>query len=587
MLLFKIAEMKKKKYHPKTHIEEKLYEDVLSTVLRYGKEVADLLEFEHPADEKFGDFSTNIAMKLAGKLERNPLEIAEEITEDLKTKTNAEITVQKPGFINFMINTETLKKEIPDILKKEDNYGNSNFGKGKKFMIEFGQPNTHKIPHIGHLFSYILGESLARIIETQGYKIFRANYQGDIGLHVAKCLWSLTRKELPKFENLEERINFLQTCYQEGSAAYLNNETAKKEIDELNAKVYHKDPAIVKIWKETRNWSLENYKNFENRLGIKYNKSYCESKTAEEGVKIINENLNKVFKKDKGAVIFEGKRFKLHNRVFLNQMKLPTYEAKDLALAEMKYKDWPFDYSLVTTASEQNEYFKVVIKTLEQISPNIAKKYHHLGFGMINLKTGKMASRTGQIITAIELVETAKSKIKEFLKQNRDYSEKEVEKISEITGIGAVKYSFLKTQPTKNITFDLETSISFEGQSGPYIQYTYARAKSILREAKVEISSLIQKVQELTFTEKEETDILRSLYTFPEILQLAAENYAPNYVAEYIFDLAQKFNAFYRKHSVLKAENDVKISRLALAAATAQILKNGLNVLGIEVLERM
>jgi arginyl-tRNA synthetase len=254
-----------------------------------------------------------------------------------------------------------------------------------------------------------------------------------------------------------------------------------------------------------------------------------------------------------------------------------------MGLQTLKYNEWPFDYMLITTASEQNEYFKVMIKAFEMLTPKLKGKIKHLGFGMIQLKTGKMSSRTGNIITGVNLIDQAIAVVKRKI-ENRELTDEEKKNIAEVVGIGAVKYSRLKTDPLQDSIFDFEESISFEGNSGPYLQYTYTRARSILKDANVK-SIGMKSIGELNF---EEESLLRSLYRYPQEVINAAKNLAPNIICSYLFDLAQKFNLFYKKHKVIKARSDnLKKNRLALTASVAQVMKNGLNMLGIDVLEKM
>jgi arginyl-tRNA synthetase len=245
---------------------------------------------ETPVNFSFGDYSTSIALKLAKTLKKNPIMVAEEIKKNLPENDLVEkIEVLKPGFLNFWLSKNKLVNELDQILLQQDSYG-KNPGPGKEILLEFGQPNTHKIPHIGHLFSFIFGESLARILEFNANAISRLNYQGDVGPHVAKCLYQvINNKEKTQHIrnlNLEEKVKYLQLCYQEGSTLY-ENEDKKKEIDDLNKKIYNKDPEITALWQETRQWSIDYYKEFETKLGIEYDKYYYESETSQEGKEIV------------------------------------------------------------------------------------------------------------------------------------------------------------------------------------------------------------------------------------------------------------------------------------------------------------
>lgn len=552
--------------------------------VKYIKE--DEVEIEHPQLEKFGDFATNVAMVLAKKMKKNPKEIAEKIKEQIETESCRDLIHQVSivgAFINFKLKKTWLIKQVANILEKEEGYGLASKRRDKRVIIEFGQPNTHKMPHIGHLFSYILGESIARLVTSQGFQVFRANYQGDVGPHVAKCIWALQKKKLKIPKSLGEKADLLQLMYQEGSKAYKEDEKAKEEINEINKKIYKKDPSMKKLWEETRGWSVDFYKQFEKKLGLKYDRYYFESEAAEPGKKIVESNVGEVFKKSQGAIIFEGSNYGLHDRVFVTKHGTPTYEAKDMALQEIKYKEWPFDKMIITTAHEQNEYFKVVIKALEMLDEKFKDKIFHFGFGMVSLKGGKMSSREGRIISGVELIDMGVQGVVEIIRDRKGLSETEKSNIAEVVGIGAIKYSFLKNNPLHDSAFDFEESISFEGNSGPYLQYTYARANAIFRDTKNYSLDTLDKLNNY-----EEIAILRTLYKFPEIVIDATANLAPNLLCSYLFDLAQKFNLFYKKHKVLKAESkELREARLALTAAVAQVIKKGLYLLGIEVLEKM
>lgn len=578
-------------------IKDKIIKNLKQSLEKIGiKE--ERLELDHPTNPDFGDYATSIALKLAKRLKKNPVKIAEQIVKNLSESILIEkIEIVKPGFINFWLTKKILTEELIEIVKKEKTYGKkqpNNF----KIVLEFGQPNTHKLPHIGHLFSYIFGESLAKVLESQGNRIFHANYQGDIGLHVAKCLYQFQRLISIKAEqigilnskNIKEKVEFLQKCYQEGSKLYEKDVKAKKEIDKLNKKIYRNDPSILKLWKETKKWSLDFYKQFEEKLGVKYDKYYFESETGPVGKQIVKKNLGKFFKQSNGAIIFEGEKYGLHTRVFINKYDNPTYEAKDIGLVSFKIRDFLFNLSIVTTANEQNEYWKVVLKASELIFPHLVGKLKHLGFGMINLATGKMSSRTGHIINAFSLVDEVKKQIKTDYHINDNLAEK--------IALTAIKYSFLKTEATKNIVFDLKRSIAKEGDSGPYLLYVYVRTQSVLKKEPSTNINLINPpaaslpawqgwAGQLIKYNSEELSLMRKLYQFPEIIEKAAQSYTPHLIGHFLFEIARDFNLFYQKCPILKAKPEVRNFRLLLTKAVGQVIKNGLYLLGIETVEKM
>lgn len=559
-------------------IADQIKQKILSAIPETSLSLADI-HVSHPENAQFGDFTTNIALRLTKDLRKPPMEIAETIASQIEKGDLIEkVEAVKPGFINIHLATKTLLNEVTAIQKSKSTYGQAE-PTGKKIIMEFGQPNTHKLPHIGHLFSYIYGESMARILEYQGHTVIRANYQGDIGLHVAKCLWQVLKDDqniIPRNGTLSEKAKYLQECYQSGATAYEESEQLKQEIDELNKKIYNQDQSIVAIWKETRQWSLDFYTDLEKRLGITYDRKYFETESAPLGKKTVVENIGKVFEEDNGAVIFRGENYGQHTRVFLNKYGNPTYEGKDTGLIQLKKKDFDFDLSMTSTAVEQKNYWDTVNTACELLFPELKGKLKHIDFGMINLSSGKMSSRTGNIIDAVGLIEIVKTGIKENYPEQPD-------DVAEEVALTSIKYSFLKGEVYKNKAFDIETSISKEGDSGPYLLYSVVRCNSILSKESAP--------EEITIDESllsdEELSIIRLLYKFPETVELAAASCSQHHITSYLFNLAQTFNLFYQKQTILKAELEQKKFRLILTFATSKILKNGLALLGIKTVEKM
>lgn len=611
--------VEKQKYYPKTEIERKLYDVLVSVVKeKFEEEYVELIELEHPADESHGDFSTNIAMRLAGKLQKNTKEIAQEIVEEFnplvkgmlkKGGVATRITYHEfpvgilkdaqiagPGFINFLFDKSVLVQEVVEVINLEGDYGNAPVNQGKRYMVEFSQPNPMKAFHIGHLKGTLYGESLSRILEATGMEVIRANYQGDVGLHIAKIIWAAMQEHSESFladlesKSLIEKVDFIQQLYVKGSKAFEENDSTKEAIYKLNDAVNNQEESIQKYYKPFRQWSIDRFNEIYKRLDTGFDRYYYESETIAPAYKHVEDAISKgILEKEKaGAVVFRGEDYGLHTRVFITEKGQPTYEAKDLELGYLEATEHgALDKQLFLIGAEQKGYLQVVFKVRELLFGDLLKnKQEHVVNGFVNVRGIKMSSRTGIIVKAEDVLDEAVNAISKVVAE-RDYSEEEKSKISEDLGVAAVKYSILKNNPNKDTVFDLKESVSVEGQSAPYIMYAYTRAQSILGDASGDFSQrLLGDVDDL-FTTDSEVTILRTLYKFPEVVQNAAENYAPNYIADYIFDLAQKFNAFYRECPVLKAEGEVKNSRLLLTAAVSQVLKNGLYLLGIEVLERM
>ena len=459
-------------------------------------------------------------------------------------------------------------------------------------MIEYTDPNPFKEFHIAHLMTNVIGESLSRIFSWCGGELKRANYQGDVGLHVAKALWGwkemasrgeVKGEELIKF-SLNDRVSALGTFYARGAEAYDNGgKIAMGEIEEINKKIYEKsDGTINELYELGRAWSLEHFERIYKRLGTKFDFYFFESETGEFGKQIVKENVeNGIFEKSEGAIVFRGEKHGLHTRVFVTAAGIPTYEAKELGLANMKYERYPYDLSFIVTGNEIAEYFKVLLKAMELVFPDLAAKTTHLSHGMLRLPSGKMSSRTGNVVPAEALLEEIKKLILSKTDTVRLGKGGEVEVVADTIAVGAVKYSILKQAIGKDVIFDFNASISLLGNSGPYIQYTYARARSVLRKAMgLKISaSLGGKIGDYP-------TVSRLLYRFPEVVLRAGKEYAPHQIATYLFELAQAFNNFYAEEKILE-DSSAAAHKVALTEAVATVLKNGLFLLGIDAPERM
>lgn len=552
---------------------QSLLQDALSTLSLRETEIP----LSHPVNLQHGDYASSITLKVAKSLKKDPLVLAHEIVKNIPQNDFVEkVSVAPPGFINITLSKAILFKELAAIIKEGKNYGRKK-SIHKTVLVEYGQPNTHKVPHIGHLFGYVFGETLSRMLDFEGYSVKRLNYQGDIGPHVAKCLY-VVKKNRAKADHLEttaEKVRFLQECYQEGSRLYEKGGEFKREIDELNKQIYEKSPDIVKLWEETRGWCLDLYKEFEHKLGITYDKYYFESVTTALGKTLVEEAVGRVFEKSEGAIVFRGEKHNLHTRVFITKHGNPTYEGKEIGLNSLKQKDFTFDISLVATAVEQSEFHRVVAKASQLLFPALSGRMTHIGYGMINLKEGKMSSRSGRIVDAFSLLARVTEEIQETYQAAPELSEK--------IALAAIKYSFLKSEYRKNIVFDIEKSLAKEGDSGPYLLYTVVRTLSILAKEKHEKGSI---PHDITLNDVELT-LLRSLYRFPEVVEKATRAFAPHLIIEFLYQLARNYNLFYQSSPILSSGGEVKNFRLTLTQGVAHILRNGLSLLGIETVERM
>ena len=567
-------------------IVEKIRKTIADSLKNLGIEVGEIT-LEHPADLEHGDFSTNAALVYAKEAKMKPSKLADKIVEELKDKSLKfveRIEIAGAGFINFYLSPRFFASQIAEIISKGDNFGEGQTLADKKVMVEYTDPNPFKEFHIGHLMSNAIGESIARLFEASGAKVARACWQGDVGLHVAKAIWGMiqTNNKQQTTNNSKATVQKWGEAYTVGSQKYETDENAKKEINKLNKKIFDRsDTEVNKLYDWGRQVSLEHFEEIYKKLGTKFDHYFFESREGREGEKIVAEFLKKgVFEKSENAVVFRGERFGLHTRVFITSQGLPTYETKELGLNKAKFEKEPdINQSVIVTANEQNDYFKVVLKAMEQIYPEIAAKTKHLSHGMLRFASGKMSSRTGNVITGESLISTMEDLVLEKIK-DREFSPEEKQNIARAVGVGAIKYSILRSATGSDIIYDFEKSISFEGDSGPYLQYTYARALSVLRKTNLGVGAPFYLGARLPSSLLE-----RLLYRFPEVVARAAKEFEPHHIATYLIELAGAFNNFYAKNKIIGSEEENY--RLALTRAVSIVLKNGLWLLGMEAPERM
>jgi len=545
-----------------------------------SRDLADLTYVvEHPRDLSHGDVATNVALFAAVPADELCSLLQK---DDALTAVFASFDVAGPGFVNGSLRPKWLADRAAEVAQ-DDSFGRSDGQKGRTILIEFTDPNPFKEFHIGHLMSNSIGEAMARLQEWTGATVERLCYQGDVGMHIAKAVWgmqqlasdeSITLKTITA-KPLTDRVLFMGRAYAHGARAY-EDSGAKTAIDELNGAIYARDDDQVNEWYDAgRAWSLEYFEGIYQRLGTAFDKYYFESEIGFKGLAVVNDFLAMgVFKKSDGAVIFPGEEYGLHSRVFINAKGLPTYEAKEIGLTQQKALDYPaVDASIVVTSNEITDYFKVVQKALSLINPDLAAKTLHRPHGLLRLTSGKMSSRTGQVIVATtfldDLAETALERM-----TDKD------EAIADQVGIAAIKYAVLKTTVGKDIIYDPEGSLAFEGNTGPYLQYTYARTVSVIRKANASSTGS----DEGTLSAGE-TAVLRLLYRFPEVVKQAAAEYAPSNLCTYLFELASRYNELYAQEKIVGGKRQTAL--LELTKAVGITIKNGLTILGISVPERL
>ncbi len=582
---------------------------------------------ERPADMAHGDFATSIALVMAPKVKKAPLGLAIEILEKLKAKNLPNIEkmeVAGHGFINFSLTRDAAMKEVSSILSVGAEYGKNKKEAGKKIIFDYTDPNPFKVFHIGHLMTNIIGEAVARITEAQGADVKRFCYQGDVGRHVALTMWGLrfmpTHEMLPEeTAPLSEKVSYFGKAYALGATRYKELEeeaqagglfdadgrptspdfaVADGEVRKLNKEIYERSSEQVNIlYDKGREWSLEHFEELYAILGTKFDQYFFESQTTPVGLKLVQENTTPkgkgIFEESNAAVIFPGEKYDLHTRVFVNRDGLPTYEGKDLGLVVKKREACDFDMSIIITANEQSEYFKVVYKATELLFPELAGKSSHISHGMMQFVSGKMSSRTGNVVSGESLLMDMIAQAHEKMNE-REMSDDEKKKTAEQVAVAAIKYTMLHQSVGKNIVFDPNKSLSFEGDSGPYLQYSCVRARAVLSKAEKEgvapatVTSSGATASEAPIEIGAAGEKLEKfLGRFPEIIERSWAERSPHHIAGYLVELAGMFNSFYANTQIVVKEDVAVPYKVALTKAFSVVMENGLNLLGIKVPDKM
>lgn len=523
-------------------------------------------------NEQFGDYATNVALQLAHQVGKNPREIAEALAVKIREKCEnsvKSVDIAGPGFINITLSDAALLA----LAGQQPHRALT----GKTVLVEYLDPNPFKELHIGHAYSGTIGDSIGNLFTVAGARVHRVTYQGDVGLHVAKALYGMQQELAGRdITTIAEpdRAAFLSRAYAAGSAAYDDVAAARQEIQAINKLVYTKEDATLNALYDTgKAWSLAYFEDAYRTFGFTpFEKNYMEGDVAAEGAELVHAHVaDGVFTESDGAIVFKGEEHGLHTRVFINAQGLPTYEAKDLGNAMQKWRDYNYDRSVIITAEEQAQYFKVMLMALSQFAPEQANATTHIAHGMVRLSSGKMSSRTGKVLRALDVLAAVESAAAENSADN-----------AHSVALAAIKYAFLKNRLGGDIAFDINESVSLEGNSGPYVQYAHARARSILAKAPPLQGPSLQ--QGLTL-QMEERVLVRKLGMWAETVDKAVQELMPHHICTYLYELSQQFNRFYEHNRVL--DDPRQDIRVALVATYAEVLKNGLGLLGIEAPDHM
>ncbi len=542
---------------------------------------------EVPPNPDLGDFAFP-CFSLSKKLRKNPAEICQELAEKIKTDGLVKKVECRGAYLNFFLDKAKISRMILTGAAKDD------FGKareGKTIMVEYCAPNTNKPLHLGHLRNMAIGYSVSRLLEFRGNTVIEANLMNDRGIHICKSmlayrLWGNnatpeSRKTKPDHYIGDYYVMFSQRAKDDKSL----EEQALKMLNDFEAG--KKD--VVLLWKKMNSWAYKGFSQTFKEFGIKFDKVYYESRFFKRGKKIVDDGLKKgIFRKDeKGAIVAELEKFGLPNKVLVRADGTSIYITQDLALAIIKFEEYSLDNSIYVVASEQNLHFQQLFRILELLGYELAGKNHHLSYGLVNLPEGRMKSREGTVVDADDLfAEMKKLAQDEIKKRHEKLSESQLKKRSSEIGIGAIKYFMLRVDPARDMVYDPKESISFEGETAPYIQYAHARACSIL--AKYGKKKINKEVKFELLQTSEEHSVIMHLSRFPETVESASGALRPYIVANYVYELARKFNEFYQACVVIDKKNrDLSEARMLLVDCVRIIIEKSLFLLGIGAPRKM
>lgn len=531
-------------------------------------------------DPKFGDSATNVALQLAKPTGKNPRVIAEELAQHLReTGEYSEVSIAGPGFINIRLSDDTLWKQAQarDLIDWS----------GQSLVFEYSCPNAFKELHTGHLYQTIFGDNMARLLERTGVDMHRTSFGGDVGLHVAKSMHGIIaflggehpQKLQEVSSDAMERAAWVSARYVEGARAYEDSDDDKQAIIELNKKVYQlhksgdKDSDFAQLYYTVRQWSFEYFDAFYDAVQVRrIPRYYPESETVAPGMAVVDAQLaSGMLEQSDGAIVFKGDETKhLHTRVFVNSAGLPTYETKDTGVIALEKQEYDFDKRILITGNDQKEYMRVVFAANEQFDPELQGKMTHITNGTVKFADGKkMSSRLGNVARGIDVVTAVRQRVAELV-DNTDV-------IEDVT-MGAIKYAFCRYKLGGDIAFNIDETVSLQGNSGPYLQYAHARVSAIIAKSD-------QTPQYAGTLDQYERELVAKLGEYTDILNDAINELSLHGLCGYLYELAQTFNRFYEHAQIVGHEREAH--RLAIVHQYRRVLADGLEILGITAIEKM
>lgn len=545
-----------------------------------------LMQIEIPPSYEMGDYAFPV-FSLAKIFRKNPNMIAEEMAASIKSEYFEKVE-SKGAYINFFTNKEALAKTvIEEISKEKENYGKSKLGEGKTVIVEYSSPNIAKPFHIGHIRSTIIGDSLKRIHKFLGYNVVSINHLGDYGTQFGMLIYAI--KNWGNIEEIEKNpIPELLKLYVRVNTEADQNEEIKEECRHYFASLEKGDEDAVKIWTWIREISLKEFNIVYDLLGIKFDSYNGESFYSDKMMKQV-ERMEKlgILKDSEGAKIVDLEKYNLPPALILKSDGSTIYITRDIAAAEYRHETYHPEKNIYVVATEQNLHFKQLKAVLKEMQYDWYDEVTHVAFGMINLADGKLSTRQGRVVYLIDVLNKAIEKIMEILNEREETSGVKIankEELAKQVGIGAIKFQELFNQRIKDYTFDWDKTLSFEGESGPYVQYAHARICSLLEKGGFDIN---KEVDSSLLNNEMEINILRNLYKFTEVVEDAKEKYEPFFISRYVVELAKDFNKYYNQVTINVEGEKLKNTRLMLCYSVKNVISEGLRLLGIEAPEKM
>ena len=566
---------------------KKLFSENINNI--FGADYTEKVDIQNSTKREFGDFQTNFAMVSSKLIGKNPREIASTLVDNFKENDIIEkLEIAGPGFINIYLKNNFLNEELKKV--ENEKYDFSFLNTDKTIIIDYSSPNIAKRMHIGHLRSTIIGDSIKRTLQFLGFHTLADNHIGDWGTQFGKLIVAY-KNWLNKKSYEEDPIGELERIYVQFSDEAKKNPALEDEAREELKKLQLGDEENQKLWKEFIDISLKEYNKIYDRLGVNFDYYYGESFYNDMMPAVLEELKEKgIAREDQGALVVFFEDDKLPPAIVQKKDGSFLYTTSDLATMKFRKDELNVDEAVYLTDDRQQNHFKQVFEIGEMLGEPYNYKKTHVVFGIMRFGDGMIfSSRSGNIIRLVDLLDEAKTQVKKVIdEKNPNIPEEEKEKIAEIVGSGAIKYFDLSQNRTSDITFTWDKVLSFEGNTGPYLQYTYVRIMSIFRKLKEENINVENKDIILEDMNGVERELAVELLRFPQTVVKSYESYRPNIIADYLFDIAKLFNNFYNSNSILKEENKkVMDARILLAEKTAFILKEGLGLLGINTVDRM